>query len=79
MCSQWELALGKKRDEDKKFNISLDQSNISFVKDINSKEDGIFAFIIKALNPKKIIENAKSKDLLINNEITIGGVQIILE
>ena len=79
LCSQWELALGKKRDEDKTFNISLDQSNISFVKDINSKEDGIFAFIVKALNPEKIIKNAKSKDLLINNEITIGGVQIILE
>ena len=79
LCSQWELALGKKRDEDKTFNISLDQSKISFVKDVDSKQDGIVAFIIKALNPEKIIENAKSKNLLINNEIIIGGVQIILE
>ena len=79
LCSQWELALGKKRDPGEIFNISLDQSNISFVHDKNSIEDGIHAFIVKALNREKIIENAKLKGLLVNEEITVGGVKIILD
>ena len=79
LCSQWELALGKKRDSGEIFNISLDQSNISFVHDKNSIEDGIHAFIVKALNREKIIENAKLKGLLVNEEITVGGVKIILD
>ena len=79
MCSQWELALGKERDSDTKLNISLDQSNISFVEDLNSKVDGIYAFVIKALDHNAIIENAKLKGFLVDNEISIGGVKIILE
>ena len=71
LCSQWELALGTKRDPGEIFNISLDQSNISFVHDKNSIEDGIHAFIVKALNREKIIENAKLKGLLVNEEITV--------
>ena len=79
LCSQWELALGKKRDSDTKLNISLDQSNISFVEDLNSKVDGIYAFVIKALDHNAILENAKLKGFLVDNEISIGGVKIILE
>ena len=70
---------GKKRDPGEIFNISLDQSNIIFVHDKNSTEDGIHAFIVKALNREKIIENAKLKGLLVNEEITVGGVKIILD
>ena len=62
-----------------KLNISLDQSNISFVEDLNSKVDGIYAFVIKALDRNAILENAKLKGFLVNNEISIGGVKIILE
>ena len=43
------------------------------------KRMGFVAFIIKVLNREKIIENAKLKGLLINDEITIGGVKIILD
>ena len=79
LCSQWELALGKQRDSGDMLNISLDQSNISFIKDSNSKEDGIYAFVIKTLDRSAILEKAKSKGFLVNDEISLGGVKIILE
>ena len=79
LCSQWELALGKKRDSSSALNISLDQSNISFIKDLSSEEDKIYAFVIKTLDREAIIENAKMKGFLINGEIYIGGIKIILE
>ena len=79
LCSQWELALGKKRDSSTALNISLDQSNISFIKDLSSEEDKIYAFVIKTLDREAIIENAKMKGFLINGEIYIGGIKIILE
>ena len=79
LCSQWELALGKKRDSSSALNISLDQSNISFIKDLSSEEDKIYAFVIKTLDREAVIENAKLKGFLINGEIYIGGIKIILE
>ena len=79
LCSQWELALGKKRDSSTALNISLDQSNISFIKDLSSEEDKIYAFVIKTLDREAVIENAKLKGFLINGEIYIGGIKIILE
>ena len=79
LCSQWELALGKERDSGAMLNISLDQSNISFIKDSNSKEDGIYAFVIKTLDRSAILEKAKSKGFFVNDEISLGGVKIILE
>ena len=79
LCSQWELALGKKRDSSSALNISLDQSNISFIKDLSSEEDKINAFVIKTLDREAVIENAKLKGFLINGEIYIGGIKIILE
>ena len=41
--------------------------------------DGIYAFVIKALDRNAILENAKLKGFLVDNEISIGGVKIILE
>ena len=79
LCSQWELALGKKRDSSSALNISLDQSNISFIKDLSSEEDKIYAFVIKTLDREAVIENAKLKGFLINGEIYVGGIKIILE
>ena len=79
LCSQWELALGKERDSEATLNISLDQSNISFIKDSKSKEDGIYAFVIKTLDRNAVLEKAKSKGFLVNDEISLGGVKIILE
>ena len=79
MCSNWENALGKKRDAGSGLDISLDGSKISFVSDVNGRGEGINAFKIKALAKDTIMKKAEEMNLIQNQEIVLGGVKIILD
>ena len=79
MCSNWENALGKKRDVGSGLDISLDESKISFVSDVNGRGEGINAFKIKSLAKDKIMKKAEEMNLVQNKEIVLGGVKIILD
>ena len=78
LCAQWEKALGIKRATDE-LKIQLEESTINFVESIDGRGVGINAFKIKALNKDQIIKNAKSMKIFQNEEISLGGVKIILE
>ncbi|MDC3150317.1 hypothetical protein OA959_00235 [SAR86 cluster bacterium] len=78
LCMQWEKALGKKRATDE-LKIQLVGSTINFVESIDGRGEGINAFKIKALNKDQILKNAKSMKIFQDEEISLGGVKIILE
>ena len=78
LCAQWEKALGIKRATDE-LKIQLEESTINFLENVDGRGEGINAFKIKALNKDQIIKNAKSMKIFQNEEISLGGVKIILE
>ena len=79
LCSKWEKALGKERAIGDELTIPLKESNISFVQNDDGRGEGIYAFVLKALDKEKIIENAKKNDAWKDENIYVGGVRIILE
>ena len=78
LCMQWEKALGMKKAADE-LKIQLVESTINFVESIDGRGEGINAFKIKALKKDQIIKNAKSMKIFKDEEISLGGVKIILE
>lgn len=79
LCSKWEKALGIKRSSSDEITIQLDRSKIIFIEDADGRGEGVSAFIIKSLNKEKILKNALEMKIMRNNEISLGGVRIILE
>ena len=79
LCSKWEKALGVKRSSSDEITIQLDRSKIIFVDDTDGRGEGVSAFIVKSFNKEKSIENALDMEVMQNNEISLGGVKIILE
>lgn len=79
LCSKWEKALGKERAIGDELTIPLKESNISFIQNDDGRGEGIYAFVLKALDKEKIIENAKKNDAWKDENIYVGGVRIILE
>ena len=78
LCMQWEKALGLKRTTDE-LKIQLVESTINFVENIDGRGEGINAFKIKTIDKNQIIKNAKSMKIFQDEEISLGGVKIILE
>jgi hypothetical protein len=78
LCSKWEKALGVQKSSNE-LSIHLNESKISFVKEVDGRGEGVHAFIIKALEKEKILENAADMKALRDGEIYLGGVKILLE
>jgi hypothetical protein len=79
MMRSWERALGKEAVyEDNQFKIQLEGSRVVFVEDIDGRGEGIEAFEINVNDKEKVLKSAKSKGLIRNDEVYIGGVKFLL-
>ena len=79
MMRSWERALGKEAVyEDNQFKIQLEGSRVVFVEDTDGRGEGIEAFEINVNDKEKVLKSAKSKGLIRNDEVYIGGVKFLL-
>jgi hypothetical protein len=79
MMRSWERALGKGSIyQDNQFLIQLEGSKVVFVEDTDGRGEGIDAFEINVNDKEKVLESAKSKGLIRNGEVYIGGVKFLL-
>ncbi len=79
LCASWEVALGKKRsgrvDE---FLIELEKSKIKFIKENDTIEERISAFILSTRRPEVIYKRAEDRGFIRNDNIVLGGTKFIL-
>lgn len=79
MMRSWERALGKEAVyQDNQFQIQLEGSRVVFVEDADGRGEGIEAFEINVVDKEKVLKSAKSKGLIRNGEVYIGGVKFLL-
>ena len=79
MMRSWARALGEEAVyEDNQFKILLEGSRVVFVEDTDGRGEGIEAFEINVNDKEKVLKSAKSKGLIRNDEVYIGGVKFLL-
>ena len=79
MMRSWARAVGKEAGyEDNQFKILLEGSRVVFVEDTDGRGEGIEAFEINVNDKEKVLKSAKSKGLIRNGEVYIGGVKFLL-
>ena len=79
MKDRWQSVLtsNNSKIEDKNL-INLDQTSIEFIKNEDTRGEGVTAFKIKVNDIKSIKRKATELKLLVDGEIVIGGVKFFL-
>jgi len=79
MKDRWQSVLtsNNPKIEDKN-QINLDQTSIEFIKNEDTRGEGVTAFKIKVKDIKSIKRKAAELKLLVDGEIVIGGVKFFL-
>ena len=77
MKRKWQSVLSVNTEIAKSI-INLDNTIIEFTEDVDGRGNGVSAFQIQANDKDEINRRAQKMNLLINNQIEVGGVKFLL-
>ena len=77
MKRKWQSVLSVNTEIAKSI-INLDNTIIEFTEDVDGRGNGVSAFQIKVNDKDEINRRAQKMNLLINNQIEVGGVKFLL-
>ena len=78
MKNTWQAVLKAPSENVSNFQISLDNTWIRFVKDEDGRGPGVSAFCLEASDKDALLKKASDLDLMIKENIVIGGVKFLL-